>query len=113
MLSPLYAFSSGAGFSAETASSLGVSLLTQGTPVQSQVDYVAGPLVVQPQAARSRQQQAGTAIVKPQAKRLGCHEEGRIRRQIYTDGEYHDELIFGLTREEFDELLAGLDVGAT
>ena len=48
-----------------------------------------------------------------QAKRLGCHEEGRIRRQIYTDGEYHDELIFGLTREEFDELLTRLDVGAT
>jgi len=43
-----------------------------------------------------------------QAMRLGCHEEGRIRRQIYTDGEYHDELIFGLTREEFHELLAGL-----
>lgn len=39
------------------------------------------------------------------AKRLGCREEGRIRRQIYTDGQYHDELIFGLTREEFDDLL--------
>ena len=44
-----------------------------------------------------------------QAKRLGCREEGRIRRQIYTDGKYHDELIFGLTREEFDELLRALD----
>lgn len=45
-----------------------------------------------------------------QAKRLGCHEEGRIRRHIYTDGMYHDELIFGLTREEFDDLIGGLDV---
>ena len=43
-----------------------------------------------------------------QAHHLGCHEEGRVRRQIYTDGEHHDELIFGLTREEFDELLPKL-----
>jgi RimJ/RimL family protein N-acetyltransferase len=43
-----------------------------------------------------------------QATRLGCREEGRIRRQIYTDGEYHAELIFGLTREEFDELTVRL-----
>lgn len=38
------------------------------------------------------------------AARLGCQAEGRIRRQIYTEGRYYDELIFGLTREEFDEL---------
>lgn len=38
------------------------------------------------------------------ANRLGCQSEGRIRRHIYTAGEYHDELIFGLTREEFDDL---------
>ena len=38
------------------------------------------------------------------AARLGCQAEGRIRRQIYTDGRFFDELIFGLTREEFDEL---------
>ena len=43
-----------------------------------------------------------------QATRLGCHEEGRIRRHIYTDGKYLDELIFGLTREEFDELVTAL-----
>lgn len=42
------------------------------------------------------------------AKRLGCEQEGRIRRHIYTDGAYHAELIFGLTREEFDELLTRL-----
>lgn len=39
------------------------------------------------------------------AKRLGCQAEGRIRRHIYTNGQYYDELIFGLTREEFDELI--------
>jgi RimJ/RimL family protein N-acetyltransferase len=39
------------------------------------------------------------------AERLGCQREGHIRRHIYMDGQYHDELIFGLTREEFDALL--------
>ena len=38
------------------------------------------------------------------AQRLGCQAEGRIRRHIYTQGQYHDERIFGLTREEFDLL---------
>jgi len=37
------------------------------------------------------------------AKRIGCREEGRIRRNIYTNGRYYDELYFGVTREEFDE----------
>jgi RimJ/RimL family protein N-acetyltransferase len=40
------------------------------------------------------------------AQRLGCQEEGRMRRSIYTNGRYYDELIFGLTREEFDKLLS-------
>ncbi|MDX1418236.1 MAG: GNAT family protein [Candidatus Promineifilaceae bacterium] len=43
------------------------------------------------------------------AARLGCQAEGRVRRDIYTNGRYYDELIFGLTREEFDELLARLE----
>jgi RimJ/RimL family protein N-acetyltransferase len=38
------------------------------------------------------------------AARLGCQAEGRIRRHIYTEGRFYDELIFGLTREEFDAL---------
>lgn len=38
------------------------------------------------------------------AQRLGCQPEGRIRRHIYTEGRYWDELIFGLTIEEFREL---------
>lgn len=47
------------------------------------------------------------AMVK-HANRLGCQTEGRIRRHIYTNGKYFDELIFGLTREEFDKLLERL-----
>jgi RimJ/RimL family protein N-acetyltransferase len=39
------------------------------------------------------------------AKLLGCQPEGRIRRQVYTDGRFFDELIFGLLREEFDAAL--------
>ena len=39
------------------------------------------------------------------AERLGCQREGRIRRHIYMDGKYHDELIYGLLREEFDDLI--------
>jgi RimJ/RimL family protein N-acetyltransferase len=34
-------------------------------------------------------------------QRLGFQQEGRIRRTVYTDGQYFDELIFGLTSEEF------------
>jgi RimJ/RimL family protein N-acetyltransferase len=37
---------------------------------------------------------------------LGFKDEGRIRRNCYTDGQYDDELLFGLTREEFDALEA-------
>jgi RimJ/RimL family protein N-acetyltransferase len=43
------------------------------------------------------------------AARLGCQAEGRIRRHVYTAGRHYDELIFGLTREEFDVLLARLE----
>ena len=38
------------------------------------------------------------------AARLGCQQEGRLRNQIFTDGRHHDELIFGMLREEFDAL---------
>jgi RimJ/RimL family protein N-acetyltransferase len=34
--------------------------------------------------------------------KLGFQEEGRMRRMIYTDGVYYDELIFGMTKEEFE-----------
>lgn len=35
---------------------------------------------------------------------LGFTLEGRLRRMVYTNGTLHDELYFGLTREEFDAL---------
>ncbi|MBN2089379.1 GNAT family N-acetyltransferase [candidate division KSB1 bacterium] len=37
-------------------------------------------------------------------QKLGFQEEGRMRRMIYTNGSYHDELIFGMTKEEFENL---------
>ncbi|MEZ4726916.1 MAG: GNAT family N-acetyltransferase [Caldilineaceae bacterium] len=35
---------------------------------------------------------------------LGFQEEGRRRRNVFTDGQYFDEILFGMTREEFDAL---------
>ncbi len=46
------------------------------------------------------------------AARLGCQPEGRIRRHNYTEGRFYDDLLFGLTREEFDALEERLAVGA-
>jgi RimJ/RimL family protein N-acetyltransferase len=37
---------------------------------------------------------------------LGFQEEGRLRRVIYTQGQYVDELWFGMTAEEFRDRLA-------
>jgi RimJ/RimL family protein N-acetyltransferase len=34
--------------------------------------------------------------------KLGFIDEGRIRRNSFFNGTYHDELLFGMTREEFD-----------
>lgn len=39
-------------------------------------------------------------------KKLGFVEEGRRRRQFFLNGEYHDDVLFGLTREEFDSAFA-------
>lgn len=35
--------------------------------------------------------------------KLGFKEEGRRRRSVYIHGEYHDRVLFGLLKEEFDE----------
>lgn len=32
---------------------------------------------------------------------LGFTIEGRRRQMVYTDGRYHDEILFGITKEEF------------
>ena len=38
-------------------------------------------------------------------QKLGFIEEGRIRRNCFFNGKYHDDVLFGMTREEFDELM--------
>ncbi len=38
-------------------------------------------------------------------EKLGFTEEGRIRRNCFFNGKYHDEVLFGMTREEFDALM--------
>ena len=48
--------------------------------------------------------QTNTASIRMHEK-LGFIEEGRIRRNCFYDGKYHDEVLFGMTREEFDELM--------
>jgi RimJ/RimL family protein N-acetyltransferase len=35
-------------------------------------------------------------------RKLGFVEEGRRRRQVFFNGQYYDDILFGLTREEFD-----------
>ena len=35
-------------------------------------------------------------------RKLGFVEEARIRRNHFSNGQYHDELWFGMTREEFE-----------
>jgi RimJ/RimL family protein N-acetyltransferase len=37
--------------------------------------------------------------------KLGFVEEGRRRRDAFYNGEYHDAVLFGMTREEFDALM--------
>ncbi|MDQ6420209.1 GNAT family protein [Paenibacillus sp. LHD-117] len=37
-------------------------------------------------------------------EKLGFMQEGRLREMIYTDGEYHDEIHFGMTASEFGQL---------
>ncbi len=36
-------------------------------------------------------------------ERLGFQLEGRLRRMVYTRGEFHDQVWFGMTAEEFAE----------
>ncbi|MEU8355280.1 GNAT family protein [Nonomuraea sp. NPDC048882] len=40
-------------------------------------------------------------------RRLGFVEEGRRRRSHYANGRYHDEVLFGMTVEEYTERYAG------
>ena len=45
--------------------------------------------------------ESNTAIIA-HLKKLGCKEEGRRRRTIYTNGRFYDQLLFGLTKEEWE-----------
>jgi len=37
--------------------------------------------------------------------KLGFIEEGRSRRAAFFNGKYHDDVLFGMTREEFDDIM--------
>ena len=50
--------------------------------------------------------ETNTAVIR-HATLLRCREEGRIRRNVFTDGRFYDELLFGLTREEWEAMEAG------
>ncbi len=39
-------------------------------------------------------------------RKLGFRQEGRLRRMVFADGAYHDEVVFGMTAEEFGQSLA-------
>jgi RimJ/RimL family protein N-acetyltransferase len=39
-------------------------------------------------------------------RRLGFQQEGRLRRAIFTNGRHWDELLFGITVEEFEAIQA-------
>ena len=53
-------------------------------------------------------QKCNSACVSPNEasiqmhKKLGFVEEGRRRRSLFFNGEFHDDVLFGLTREEFE-----------
>jgi RimJ/RimL family protein N-acetyltransferase len=37
-------------------------------------------------------------------EKLGFVREGRLRRMVYTNGQFYDQLMFGMTCEEFDQI---------
>lgn len=41
---------------------------------------------------------------------LGFRLEGRLRCTVYTNGQFYDELYFGLTKEEFDERIPAAEL---
>lgn len=43
--------------------------------------------------------------------KFGFKLEGRLRRTVYTNGQFFDTLNFGLTSEEFDQLAPALPLG--
>ncbi|MDI6740643.1 MAG: GNAT family protein [Candidatus Edwardsbacteria bacterium] len=55
-----------------------------------------------------RYQKATVHIYSFNARSIGLHEklgfqhEGRLRRMCFTNGEHHDDVLMGMTKEEFD-----------
>lgn len=39
------------------------------------------------------------------AKKIGLVVEGRRRNTVFTDGKFYDEILYGLTKDEFSELV--------
>ncbi len=56
-----------------------------------------------------RYQKANSATLEGNTASMHLHEalgfrlEGRRRRSVYTGGAFYDEILYGMTREEFDE----------
>lgn len=38
-------------------------------------------------------------------KKLGCDQEGLCKQNIYTNGRYHDEVLFGLTKDMYLKMM--------
>jgi Acetyltransferases, including N-acetylases of ribosomal proteins len=47
----------------------------------------------------------GNEMSERMLRRLGCVQEGVRRKVIYTNGQYHDLILFGMTKDEFIETL--------
>jgi RimJ/RimL family protein N-acetyltransferase len=43
-------------------------------------------------------------------EKLGFQYEGRLRRMLFTNGNYYDEIYYGITAEEFDEIEPKLEL---
>lgn len=43
----------------------------------------------------------GNIASESMLRKLGCTEEGIRRQMVYSDGKYHDEKLFGLTKNEY------------
>ena len=52
---------------------------------------------------------AGNTASESLLKKLGCIEEGIRRQMVYSNGEYHDEILYGLTKDEFMSIPGNLD----
>lgn len=59
--------------------------------------------------SHARRRQWGFGLRKSLHERLGFRLEGELRRMAFTEGQYFDEWVFGMTAEEFTARYADLD----